>query len=60
MNQIPGFSSAERAYENMTPQGDDDQCEDGSCDQCLECLAANAQDEAEAYAEMQWEESRYS
>jgi hypothetical protein len=60
MSTIPGFASAQRAYENMEPPDEDDQCEDGDCDECAECLAARAQDDAEAYAEMQWEESRYS
>ena len=54
---IPGFASAQRAYENMEPR-DDEQCEDGDCDDCTECLAARAQDEADDYAEQQWEERR--
>ena len=57
---IPGFASAERAYENMTPQDDDDRCEDGDCDECMACLAAIAQDQADAYAEAQWEGRRFS
>ena len=60
---IPGFESAQRAYENMLPPEDVDECEDGDCDDCVECLAARAQDEADDYAEMQREdahlESRY-
>lgn len=55
---IPGFASAQRAYESMEPPEDVDQCEDGDCDECTECLAARAQDEADDYAEMQWEEDR--
>lgn len=55
---LPGFASAERAYENMEPPEDDDQCEDGDCDACVECLAARAQDEADEYTEMQREDAR--
>lgn len=54
----PGFISAQRAYENMTPYDDPDECEDGQCDACVECLAAIAQDQADAYAEGQWEDMR--
>jgi hypothetical protein len=58
MSQIPGFESAQRAFENMLPPEDVEQCEDGDCDECMECLAAIAQDQADAYAEGQWEEHR--
>ena len=58
MSQIPGFESAQRAFENMEPPTDDERCEDGDCDECMECLAAIAQDQADAYAEGQWEEHR--
>ncbi|CAH0232400.1 hypothetical protein SRABI26_02682 [Arthrobacter sp. Bi26] len=58
MSQIPGFESAQRAWEAMEPPTDVDQCEDGDCDECMECLAAIAQDQADAYAEGQWEEHR--
>lgn len=58
MSQIPGFESAQRAFENMEPPTDEEQCEDGDCDECMECLAAIAQDQADAYAEGQWEERR--
>lgn len=57
MNTIPGFDSAQRAYENMLPP-EDDQCEDGDCDECTECVAAIAQDQLEAYADQQLEEAR--
>jgi len=59
MSHMPGFASAQRAYENMEPPDDAEECEDGDCEQCLECLAARAQDEAEAYAEAQREERHY-
>ncbi|MDN4644967.1 hypothetical protein [Arthrobacter sp. PsM3] len=55
---IPGFESAQRAWENLLPPDDEEQCEDGDCDECMECLAAIAQDQADAYAEGQWEEHR--
>lgn len=55
---IPGFASAQRAYENMEPPDEDDQCEDGDCDECAECLAACAQDEADDYAEMMRDDAR--
>lgn len=55
---IPGFESAQRAYENMEPPNDVEQCEDGDCDECMECLAGIAQHQADAYAESQWEEHR--
>ena len=58
MSTIPGFISAQRAYENMEPPDDVEQCEDGECDVCVECLAARAQDEADDYAEMQREDAR--
>jgi hypothetical protein len=59
MSHIPGFESAQRSYENMLPPDDVEQCEDGDCDECMECLAAIAQDQADAYAESRWEEDRY-
>ena len=59
MSQIPGFESAQRAFENMLPPDDVEQCEDGDCDECMECLAARAQAEADDYAEMQREEARF-
>jgi hypothetical protein len=55
---IPGFESAQRAYENMEPPEDLEECESGDCDECESCFHAAAHDEAEAYAEMQWEEDR--
>jgi len=55
---IPGFLSAQRAYENMLPPEDADECEDGDCDECAECVAAIAQDQLEAYADQQWEEAQ--
>jgi hypothetical protein len=58
MSQMPGFESAQRAYENMDPPTDVDECEDGDCDECEPCLAARAQDEADDYADMQREEAR--
>lgn len=63
MSHIPGFESAQRHFESMTPPEDVEACETGDCDECLECLAAIAQDQADAYAEGKWEdyrlESRY-
>lgn len=58
MSQIPGFQSAERAWENMEPPDDVEYCADGDCDECAECLAARAESEAEEYADQQWEERR--
>jgi hypothetical protein len=58
MSQIPGFESAQRTFENMEPPEDVERCEDGDCDECVECLATIAQDQADAYAEGQWEEHR--
>lgn len=58
MSHIPGFQSAERAWENADPYAETEQCEDGDCDECLECLAAIAQDQADAYAEGYWEDVR--
>lgn len=58
MSHIPGFESAERAWENMEPPTDVDQCEDGDCGECEPCLADRAEAEAEDYAEQQWEERR--
>jgi len=58
MSHMPGFASAERAYENMEPPTDAEECEDGNCEQCEPCLAARAQDEADDYAEMQREDAR--
>lgn len=57
-DHIPGFRSAERAWEDADPYAEDEQCEDGLCDQCLSCLAALAEDEAERYAEGQREDAR--
>ena len=57
MSNLPGFLSAQRQYEAMLPPEDVDECEDGDCDECTECLAARAQDEADDYAEMQREEA---
>lgn len=57
MTHIPGFESAQRAWENMEPD-DADECVDGDCDACTECLAAIAQDQADDYAEMQREDAR--
>lgn len=59
MTTMPRFASAERAYGNMTPPDDVEECEDGDCDECTECLAAIAQDEADDYAERQLEERRW-
>lgn len=58
MTHIPGFESAQRAYENMAPPEEVDMCEDFTCDECTECLAAIAQDQADAYAEGKWEDHR--
>jgi hypothetical protein len=58
MSQIPGFESAQRAFENMLPPEDVEACEDGDCDICEPCLADRAEAEAEDYAEQQWEERR--
>lgn len=58
MSHIPGFESAQRHFENMPPPEDVEQCEDGDCDECVECLAAIAQDQADAYAEGKWEDHR--
>jgi hypothetical protein len=55
---IPGFESAQRAYENMEPPTGVEQCEGGYCGHCAECLAAEAQDEADDYAEAQREDAR--
>ena len=55
---LPGFLSAQRAYENMLPPEDADECESGDCDECLACLHDREQSEAEDYAEMQREEAR--
>ena len=55
---IPGFESAQRAYENMEPPDAVEECEDGDCDECTECLAARAQNEADDYAESQREDAR--
>lgn len=58
MSHIPGFESAQRAHDNAEPPGDIERCEDGDCDECTECLAAIAQDQADAYAEGKWEDHR--
>lgn len=59
MSHIPGFESAQRAHENMEPPADiEDECENGNCDECVPCLAAIAQDQADAYAEGVWEDHR--
>lgn len=58
MSHIPGFQSAERAWEDADPYAETEQCDDGSCDECLECLADRAEAEAEDYAEMQREDWR--
>ena len=58
MSHIPGFESAQRAWEAMLPPDDIEECEDGDCDQCEPCLADRAAAEAEDYADMQWEERR--
>jgi hypothetical protein len=42
----------------MLPPEDVEQCEDGDCDECTECLAAIAQDQADAYAEGKLEDHR--
>lgn len=55
---IPGFASAERAYENQSPPDDADECASGDCDECMACLYAIAEDQAEALAEMTREERR--
>lgn len=53
---LPGFESAQRAYENMLPPEDSDECEDGDCDECANCIQNRRECEAEDYAEMQREE----
>jgi len=58
MSHIPGFESAQRAHDNAEPPEDVERCEDGDCDQCEPCLAAIAQDQADAYAEGKWEDHR--
>lgn len=58
MSHMPGFESAQRAWENLEPPEDIESCEDGLCDECLECLADRAAAEAEDYAEQQWEDMR--
>jgi hypothetical protein len=58
MSSIPGFESAQRQWENKNPFDGEDACEDGDCDQCVPCLAAIAQDQADAYAEGKWEDHR--
>jgi hypothetical protein len=58
MSHMPGFRAAEAAWENKEAYPEVDQCEDGDCDECVECLAAIAQDQADAYAEGQWEDWR--
>ena len=58
MNSIPGFDSAQRAYENMLPPEDGDECEDGDCDECAACIHDRRASEADDYAEMQYEERR--
>lgn len=55
---IPGFESAQRAYENMLPPDVEDECEDGDCDECMECLAVIAQDQADDLAEQAREDAR--
>lgn len=57
MSRIPGFESAQRAWEAMEPPADVEQCEDGDCDECEPCLADRAEAEAEDYAEAQREEA---
>ena len=59
MSTMPGFASAERYFENMTPPEDVDQCEDGDCEECTECLAARAQDEADEYADRLRKDGRW-
>lgn len=56
---IPGFISAERAWENLNPFDGEDQCETGDCDSCMECLAAIAQDQADEYADQARKERRW-
>jgi hypothetical protein len=56
---IPGFQSAERQWENKNPFDGEDNCVTGDCDQCESCLAAIAQDQADAYAEGKWEDYRF-
>lgn len=54
---IPGFLSAQRAYENMLPPEESDECEDGDCDECAACIHDRRESEAEDYAEAQREEA---
>jgi hypothetical protein len=58
MSNMPGFRAAERQWENKNPFDGEDACENGDCDECMECLAAIAQDQADAYADGQWEDMR--
>jgi hypothetical protein len=58
MSTIPGFESAQRAWENLLPPDvEDGDCDEGDCDTCEDCLAARAEDEAECLAEAQREEA---
>jgi hypothetical protein len=45
---IPNFLSAETAWLTEPPT-EPDQCEDYDCGRCAECLAADAEDQAEKY-----------
>jgi hypothetical protein len=58
MSNMPGFKAAEWAWENADPYAEDEMCDDGSCDTCLNCLADEAEAQAEAYAEGHWEDMR--
>lgn len=57
MSHIPGFESAQRAWEAKEPPTDLEHCWDGDCNECEECLADRAEAEAEDYAEAQREEA---
>ena len=55
---IPNFLSAEAAYLTEPPT-EPDQCDDYECGTCAECLAADAEDEKERYAEQLRDENRW-
>jgi len=56
---IPGFIAAERAYENKEPGWGVEGCPTADCGECDPCLAEQAEDEAERYAEDQRKERRW-
>jgi len=56
---MPGFLAAERAWENKEAYPEPDQCADLECGTCAECLAADAEDEKERYAEQLRDENRW-